>query len=97
MDTPIIEYKPGEVLDPAKFVKHFDKLSPEARANVTQLAEKGVALRSQALPMEALLASFNKSLTNPQKIKTAIALGCVSAADGGRIGYALGSGNYKLR
>jgi hypothetical protein len=90
VDTPIIEYKPGEVLEPSKFVKHFDKLSPEARANVTQLAEKGIALRSRALPMEALLASFNGS-SNAEKVKTAVALRCVSVAEGGRIGYALGS------
>ena len=37
------------------------------------------------------LANAVKVATNQEKIKTAIALGCVSAADGGRIGYALGS------
>ena len=29
--TPIIEYKPGEQLDASKFVKNFDKLTPEAK------------------------------------------------------------------
>jgi len=54
VDTPIIEYKPGQKLDASKFVKHFDKLSPEAQKNVAELAEKGIALRSKAKPMSAL-------------------------------------------
>jgi len=91
VDTALIDYKPGERLDPSKFIKHFDKLSPEATVNVTELAEKGIGLRSRAMPMEALLASFNTS-SNPEKVKTAVRLGCLAAAEGGRIGYALGSG-----
>ena len=39
-----------------------------------------------------LIDIFKKGLTNSQKNKTAVALGCVGAAEGGRIGYALGSG-----
>jgi len=54
VDTPIIEYKPGQKLDASKFVKHFDKLSPEAQKNVKELASKGIALRSKAKPMSAL-------------------------------------------
>ena len=91
VDTPIIEYKPGQKLDASKFVKHFDKLSPEAQVNVKELAGKGIAFRSKAMPMELLLSTFNGS-SNAQKVKTAVALGCISAADGGRIGYALGTG-----
>ncbi len=44
VDTPIIEYKPGEKLDASKFVKHFDKLSPEAQVNITELADMGIVL-----------------------------------------------------
>ena len=58
VDTPIIEYKPGEKLDASKFVKNFDKLTPEAQANVSQLADQGIALRSKAMPMGALLNSI---------------------------------------
>ena len=57
VDTPIIEFKPGEKLDASKFVKNFDKLTPEAQANVSQLADQGIALRSKAMPMGALLES----------------------------------------
>ena len=32
VDTPIIEYTPGKKLDASKFIKHFDKLTPEAKA-----------------------------------------------------------------
>jgi hypothetical protein len=62
VDTPIIEYRPGESLDASKFIKHFDKLSPEAKANVTKLANKGIALRSKAMPMEALSQSILKQI-----------------------------------
>jgi len=51
VDTPIIEYKPGEKLDASKFVKHFDKLSPEAQVNITELADKGIVLKSNAMPI----------------------------------------------
>jgi hypothetical protein len=67
IDTPIIEYKPGEKLDASKFVKNFDKLTPEARANVTELADRGIALRSKAMPMGALLAAVEKA---PQACRT---------------------------
>ena len=67
IDTPIIEYKPGEKLDASKFVKNFDKLTPEAQANVSQLADQGIALRSKAMPMGALLAAIEKA---PQACRT---------------------------
>ena len=54
VDTPIIEYRPGEKLDASKFVKHFDKLSVEAQANVSELAEKGIALKSNAMPIGSI-------------------------------------------
>ena len=67
VDTPIIEYKPGEKLDASKFVKNFNKLTPEAQANVSQLADQGIALRSKAMPMGALLAAVEKA---PQACRT---------------------------
>jgi hypothetical protein len=67
VDTPVIEYKPGEKLDASKFVKNFDKLTPEAQANVSQLADQGIALRSKAMPMGALLAAVEKA---PQACRT---------------------------
>ena len=92
VDTPIIEYKPGEVLDPSKFVKHFDKLSPEARVNVTQLAEKGIGLRSRAMPMIQMLADLYKTSEGADRIRIQTILGCRrAAASGGRIGFATGT------
>ena len=64
IDTPIIEYKPGEKLDASKFVKNFDKLTPEAQANVTELADQGIALRSRAMPMGALLSNVREQFVN---------------------------------
>ena len=92
VDTPIIEYKPGEVLDPSKFVKHFDKLSPEARVNVTQLAEKGIGLRSRAMPMIQMLSDIYKTSEGADRIRIQTILGCRrAAASGGRIGFATGT------
>ena len=62
VDTPIIEYRPGESLDASKFIKHFDKLSPEAQKNVTELAKKGIALKSKAMPMGSLVENFVKKV-----------------------------------
>ena len=67
VDTPIIEYKPGEKLNASKFVTNFTKLTPEAQANVTQLADQGIALRSKAMPMGALLDAVKKA---PQACRT---------------------------
>ena len=59
VDTPIIEYRPGEKLDASKFVKHFDKLSPEAQVNITELADKGIVLQSNAMPISS--SAFNSA------------------------------------
>jgi len=45
----------------------------------------------QVNAQKKLIDIFNKSST-PDKVQTAIRLGCLAAAEGGRIGYALGSG-----
>ena len=92
VDTPIIEFKPGEILDPSKFIKHFDKLSKEAKANVTQLAEKGIGLRSRAMPMIEMLYGIYKKSEGADKIAIQTILGCRKAAEsGGRIGFATGT------
>ena len=48
-------------------------------------------LPEQIKAQKRLVDIFNKS-SNPDKVQTAIRLGCLAAAEGGRIGYALGSG-----
>jgi len=48
-------------------------------------------LPEQIKAQKRLVDVFNKS-SNPDKVQTAIRLGCLAAAEGGRIGYALGSG-----
>ena len=65
IDTPIIEYKPGEKLDASKFVKHFDKLSPEAQLNVNELAQKGIALKSKSMPINFLTKLGNAKTAIP--------------------------------
>ena len=55
IDTPIMEYKPGEKLVSSNLVKNFDKLSPEAQINVTQLADQGIGIRTQAVPIAQMI------------------------------------------
>ena len=73
IDTPIIEYKPGEKLDASKFVKHFDKLSPEAQLNVNELAQKGIALKSKSMPINFLTKLGNAKTAIPAAAMTFLA------------------------
>ena len=89
VDTPIIEYTPGKKIDASKFIKHFDKLSPEARKNVTALADQGIALRSTATPMVELfkIAKADAAVNGPicrivgAKQSGGSAVSCVAAVD----------------
>ena len=60
VDTPIIEYRPGEKLNASKFIKHFDKLSPEGQVNITKLADKGIVLQSSAMPIGSMEVGSNE-------------------------------------
>ena len=84
VDTPIIEYKPGEKLNAPKLIKNFDKLSPEAKVNISDLAKQGIVLKSKAMPMGAMV----DNLTKPDLTRLA-AIGCgrKAAFDGGRINF----------
>jgi hypothetical protein len=62
VETPVIKYTPGEKLNPKDFIDNFDKLPPEAQANVKDLAKKGVVLETKALPMGSLEASITQQL-----------------------------------
>jgi len=55
IDTPIMEYKPGEKLVTSNLIKNFDKLSPEAQLNVTQLADQGIGIKTQAVPIAQMI------------------------------------------
>ena len=89
VDTPIIEYTPGKKINASKFIKHFDKLSPEAQKNVTALADQGVALRSTATPMVELfkLAKADAAANGPicrivgAKQSGGSTVSCVDAVD----------------
>ena len=89
VDTPIIEYTPGKKIDASKFIKHFDKLTPEAQKNVTALADQGIALRSTATPMVELfkIAKADAAVNGPicrivgAKQSGGSAVSCVAAVD----------------
>lgn len=82
--TPTIEYSPGKKLDPSKFAKNYAKLRPEAKANVLELAKKGIGIGvGEAQPFEQIL--INAARTNKGGV-------CgIFRAEGGRIGFAAGS------
>ena len=89
VDTPIIEYTPGKKIDASKFIKHFDKLTPEAQKNVTALADQGIALRSTAMPMVELfqMAKADAAANGPicrivgARQSGGSAVSCVDAVD----------------
>jgi hypothetical protein len=92
IDTPTIEYKPGQKLNASHFIKHFDKLSPEAQVNVNQLANKGIVMRSKSVPMREMLFEIYGTAPKNEKAIIETILGCrKAAASGGRIGFAGGT------
>ncbi len=92
IDTPTIEYKPGQKLNASHFIKHFDKLSPEAQVNVNQLADRGIVMRSKSVPMREMLFQMYKTAPKNEQTIIQTILGCRKAAAlGGRIGFAGGN------
>ena len=55
VDTPLIEYQPGKKLDASNFINNFDKLTIAAKENIKELADKGIALRSEAVPVAQMI------------------------------------------
>ena len=84
-------------LNRGKLLKDYTKADWDTlRLNVDQARKGGskIPIRSFRDTVQKVLNIF-KDLTTPQKIKTAVALNCVAAAEGGRIGYALGTATIK--
>ena len=82
--APTIEYNPGKKLDPSKFAKNYANLRPEAKANVLELAKKGIGIGvGEAQPFEQIL--INAAKTNKGGVCQ------IFRAEGGRIGFAAGS------
>lgn len=67
IDVPLIEYdpRPGKKINPKNFLPNFKYLSPAAQANVTELANRGIGVRTDAFTMNQLenidLASDTKT------------------------------------
>ena len=78
VDTPIIEYQPGKKLDASNFIKNFDKLTIEAKANIKELADKGIALRSEAVPVAQMIQdSGDTALIKKYENRIGCAEGCL--------------------
>ena len=96
IDVPLIEYdpRPGKKVNPKNFLPNFKYLSPAAQANVTELANRGIGVRTDALTMNQLQDAGNPNLKTERTILKKIQgysklPQCkVGAADGGRIGFA---------
>jgi hypothetical protein len=54
IDVPLIEYSPGKKINPKNFLPNYKYLSPEAKANVQDLARKGVGVRTEAVTMSQM-------------------------------------------
>jgi ribosomal protein L31E len=94
IDVPLIEYDRGKPLKPENFLTNFKYLSPEAQANVKELADKGFGVRTGAFTMGQL---EDINLTTDKKTQAEIlrkmGFKCKYAkADGGRINLSTGSG-----
>ena len=78
IDTPIMEYKPGEKLVTSNLVRNFDKLTPEAQLNVTQLADQGIGIRTQAVPIaQAIQDTGDAALIKRYENRIGCAEGCL--------------------
>ena len=74
--APTIEYSPGKKLDPAKFAPNFTALRPEAKANVLELAERGIGVGvGKAMPFEKMLSEISKLKPGSKAYKTICMLG----------------------
>jgi hypothetical protein len=80
--TPTIEYSPGKKLDPSKFAPNYATLRPEAKANVLELAKKGIGINVGAAKTfeQIILADAKKG----GKVCN------LFFKDGGRAGFAKG-------
>jgi len=95
IDVPLIEYSPGKKINPKNFLSNYKYLSPEAKANVQDLARQGVGVRTEALTMSQLQDAGNPNLKTERailnKIQSYSKLPKCKVnlkADGGRIGFA---------
>jgi hypothetical protein len=71
IDTPLIEYdpRPGKKVNPKNFLPNFKYLSPAAQANVKELADRGIGVRTGAFTMNQL---ENVDLTSNKKTQAEI-------------------------
>ena len=60
VDTPLIEYKPGQKLNAKKFISNFSDLSEGAQSNIQSLANKGIVLKTKSSPMSTILKGVGK-------------------------------------
>jgi hypothetical protein len=95
IDVPLIEYDKSKKLKPQDFLKNYKYLSPEAKANVQDLARKGVGIRTEAITMSQFEDAGNPNLKTDKiilnKIQSYSKLPKCKVnlkADGGRIGFA---------
>ena len=64
---------------------------PALSTMLRDVKKEGVKLPQGILKQAGELFNIFNTSSNTQKVKTAVALGCLKAAEGGRIGYAVGT------
>jgi len=86
IDVPLIEYdpRPGKKLNPKNFLPNFKYLSPGAKANVKELAKKGIGVRTGAFTMGQLESkNLNVSPKEQMKILKKMGYRCAKASGAG--------------
>ena len=72
VDSPII--KTGKNLKPEKFIKSFKDYSPEAQANIKQLAkENNFVIQTKSEPLKNVVSSLQKNRSLKDKVLSGIA------------------------
>ena len=86
IDVPLIEYdpRPGKKLNPKNFLPNFKYLSPAAQANVKELADKGIGIRTGAFTMSQLeTKDLNLSPKKQMEALKRMGYRCLKAGGGG--------------
>ena len=86
IDVPLIEYdpRPGKKINPKNFLPNFKYLSPAAQANVKELADRGIGVRTGAFTMGQLESkNLNVSPKEQMKILKRMGYRCLKSSGGG--------------
>jgi len=86
IDVPLIEYdpRPGKKVNPKNFLPNFKYLSPAAQANVKELADKGIGIRTEGVTLQQMQTKdFNLKPRDHMKLLKRMGYRCLKAGGAG--------------